>query len=261
MFPRRIKIEGTALLPPSPIPIFPEGVEIDEKVVVIPPVPPWKPSNAEESTALYQNPLLQDQRYWHMDDAFEKHPRDLTGNTWVNKPALMGHYGGGVGLQACADPCIFKFPVVAEKIKRWPDFFSYGGIFIVSARLLDIFRSFDEAALDIKPLLVLDKNDQEARPGYCIMDVIRIIDAVDYANSTIRFLGPTLYNDELIPMKVNGYEAVRILDDIDPSFHIFRQRHNGRGHNVIVSRALKEAIRSAKPKITNVGLYNMARGL
>lgn len=260
MFPRRIKIEGTALLPPSPVPIFPEGVEIDEKVVVIPPVPPWKPSNAEESTALIKDPSLQDQRYWKMNDAFERHPKDLSG-AWVNEPAISGHFGGGVGLQACPSPCVFKFPVAAEKLKRWPDFFYYGSIFIVSVRLLDILRSFDEAALDIKPLLALDKNDQEVRQGYYMIDIVRIIDAVDYANSTVRFLGPTLYNGELIPMKVNGYEAVRVLDDIDPSFHIFRQRHNGRGYSVIVSRALKEAIRSAKSKITNVGLYNMASGL
>jgi hypothetical protein len=261
MFPRPMKIEGTSLLPPSPVPIFPEDVAIDEKVVVIPPVPPWKPSNAEESTALIKDPSLQDQRFWKMNDAFERHPKDLSG-AWVNEPAISGHYGGGVGLQACPSPCTFKFPVIAEKMKRWPDFFYYGSIFIVSARLLDILRSFDEAALDIKPLLALDKNDQEVRQGYFMIDIVRIIDAVDYANSSIVYHGPTLYNGELLPTKFWSYQSVRILDDIDPSFHMFRQRIDNRAHgSVIVSRALKEAIRSAKPKITNVGLYNMASGL
>lgn len=264
---RTIHLPGEGLLPPSPEPMVPPDIGIKEIVRVVPPQPPHFPTK-DEAYELAKNPSLPlfDRRYWKFKDALSQHPTSLR-QIWVNNPGVAGMYGMGRGLDCVAE--VIEFAVDGAK-RKLPDLWESYGLFIVSTRLLDLLRDIDPDAIVHRPIVMRDKAGELIDDEHHLMDVVRNIWAVDFANSIIDYRGSGRGADgRAYPPTVSGYPSVRILGDLDPGFHIFRQVKDprlwgpigGGGSGCFVSDELKGHFETIKPKIRNLEFRPLYWGL
>ncbi|PSJ40784.1 imm11 family protein [Allosphingosinicella deserti] len=233
---RQIYIEGSGLLPPSSKPIYPAGIKDDERIRVHPPVAP----------------SYDETRYWRLDDAYTAHPNETT-FAWKNDP--QGLYGRGRGIGRLPDPCMFQF---TPKKRALPDLWRHGSLFVVSARLLDVFREVDPDAFEVRRITMMGDDGVVFDETYHFLDVIRTLEVVDYANSTIIYGGGgCLSSGQRFDPFVSGYPSVRLLKDLDLPFHIFRHKNQ----SVLVSNYLRERVLSMRPKARNVDFDDVASGI
>lgn len=244
---REILVPGEGLLPPDPQPRPPADLKPEERVRVRPPCPPWQPRDAQEVAALFFDPRLpqQDSRYWRLQVNIGAEPRGGS-SIWLNEPESK-MWGGGDGLACLSDVNIVEVEP-ASLVKRMPDLQRFYQCFMIRTRLLRILQAADPAAIDHRPLLLQDSAGATLSEDFHVMDVTSNVDAVDYANSVIDYVGGTEFEGR--PSATMTYVSSRIVDDLDPSIQIFRQRSPyGAGRACFVADAVRRAIEAAKPKI------------
>lgn len=240
LFDRSIQMPGNALLPPSRGPLYPADLKDGESVLVRPPVAPSP----------------DDSRYWLMGDAYSQHPTE-THFSWKNDPGPgLPVYGMGHGIDRLPNPSIYQFQPKVRK-KGLPDFWEAHGLLVVSTRLLDILLEVDADALVHKPIVMKNLQGEVFDEHHHFVDVIRNIDAVDFANSFIIYEGGGHFREGTrYQPRAASFPSVRLLSDIDPSFHIFRHQKCA----VMISDALKRQIGSVKPKFRNLAFRPVASG-
>ncbi|HEX8480546.1 MAG TPA: DUF1629 domain-containing protein [Allosphingosinicella sp.] len=237
-FNRHIDVPGDALLPPSRTPLIPNDIKDGERVLVRPPVAPAQDDN----------------RYWVLIDGFRQHPTDATFG-WRNEPP-HGPYGMGRGVDLLPVPSTFQFKPKARK-NGLPDFWQAYGLLVMSTRLLDLVLETDPQAIVHKPIVMMDLEGNVFDEDHHFVDVIRAAEAVDYANSFVVYQGGEDYEGRRIEPRPASYYSVRILEDIDPSWHLFRHDHR----SPIVSNHLHQKIKRMKPAVSNVGFNAPASGI
>lgn len=237
-FDRHIDVEGDALLPPSRTPLIPHDIKDGERVLVRPPVEPARDDN----------------RYWTMRDGFRQHPTDAT-FAWRDKPE-RGPYGRGRGVELLPVPSTFQFKPKARK-NGLADFWEAHGLLVMSTRLRDLILDTDPEGIVHKPIVMMDLDGNVFDEDHHFVDVVRAVEAVDYANSFVVYQGAETYDGRRYDPRPASYYSVRILEDLDPSWHIFR--HDGRGP--IVSDHLHQKIKRMKPAVRNVGFQSPASGI
>jgi hypothetical protein len=237
-FDRSIDIKGNALLPPSRTPLIPQDIKDGERVLVRPPVPP----------------AYEDTRYWTMRDGLRLHPTDAT-FAWRDKP-LYGPYGMGSGVDLLPVPSTFQFKPKARK-NGLADFWEAHGLLVMSTRLRDLILDTDPEAIVHKPIIMMDLDGKVFDEDHHFVDVVRVVEAVDFANSLVVYQGGETYHGRRSEPRPASYYSVRVLEDLDPSWHLFR---HGR-RSPIVSNHLHQKIKGSKPAFRNVAFGLLASGI
>jgi hypothetical protein len=253
---RTVTIAGEQLLLQACEPQLPADIAFNERVRVVPPRPPWQPASAAEAVEFRRNPdrfPQFDGRYWRVFEN-NQHPTDSLWG-WVNDPGNgMPGVGNGHGLDRVPPVVEFKFKPKARKLGL-PDFWEKAGVFVVSTRLLDVLLDVDPEAIVHRPVVMRDLDDVVFDEDHHLIDVVRVIPALDYANSVIEYRGPEHCRDEVLPARVESWVSIRIRADMDESVHLFRQAvHHlpGVGGDFFVSAALKRRLEKMKPKPRNL---------
>jgi hypothetical protein len=253
---REIRLPGEGLLPPSTKPLPPADIRPNERVRVIPPCPPWQPQTKEDLVALSKDPNLPqlDRRYWRMQDAFEDQPRGLI-VAWKNDPGTGApRYGSGYGVGRLPDVSVFEVKPEEAGLEL-PDFFQGNGLFAVSTRLLEILLEADADAIVHKPILFVDAAGTVFDDHHHYIDVVRNVEAVDFANSVVDYDAGDQYEGEDLPWISLGYVSSRMVD-LDPQIKIFRQKGlYGGGRSCFVTDDLKQRIEAVSPPIRNVAFH------
>ena len=130
---------------------------------------------------------------------------------------------------------------------------------VASTRLLDFLLDFDGDAIVHKQIIMEDLDGNIYDDDHHFVDVVRSIQAIDYANSEVRYRGAfTASNGMMIPDTAVSVKNARMLDNIDPEHHIFRQKFDdGVSKGVIISDKLKKALKSEKPAFRNLRTENL----
>lgn len=260
---RVVQLPGHGLLPPSPEPLPPPDIQLEERVRVVPPCPPWQPRDAIETGAWRRNPSAFpfDGRYWVFRERRGKHPTDAL-FAWKNDPgAGQPAYGSGGGVDRIPDPALFEFKPRKRK-GGLPDLWEGYGLFHVSTRLLDILLEWDADALAHRRIVMREPGGEVFDEDHHFLDVVRNIPAIDYANSIVHYQGAEIYQGERYPPRPAHHSSVRLLDDIDPSFHLFRPaRSIWGGLSAIVSDALKRRLEKVKPALRHIEFSPLFAGL
>jgi hypothetical protein len=159
--------------------------------------------------------------------------------------------GGGHGLSS-----IIESPKwLIENSKHKPRDFAGDpsfGTMIWSKRLLDVVLTIDPDAVEYKPFIYEYLDGTTPGEDYFVVDVVRIINAVDYANS-IYDIYPDLEDGR---PKVMNVAAAAFDPSIPESFHLFRDKNWPR--SIYVSNVLRKSIEKAKPKISGIEFYDVA---
>jgi hypothetical protein len=263
-FPDRIvEVAGTGLLPPCTQPMPPADIGIEERVQVRPPCPPWQPKDAIEMGELRRNRAAFpfDDRYWHFRERHGQHPTD-TLFAWKNNPGPgLPVIGGGGGVDRIPEPAILEFKPRKRK-RGLPDLWEGYGLFFMSSRLIDILLEWDAPAIARRSVVMRDPDGNVFDEDHHLVDVVRNIPAVDFANSVVDYYGGQIYHGERTPPRTMALVSVRIREDIDPSIHIFRQLNSwGTGYGVAVSDSLKRRLENVKPALRHIAFDPLYSGL
>lgn len=260
---RTITVPGDALLPQDNAPRLPSDLAFGDYVRVVPPAPPWRP-DAAEASAVRKRPErfpAFDCRYWQVVGNGQ-HPTD-TLSGWVNDPGpgtpVIGH---GHGLDRVPPVVEFSFTPRSRK-QSLPDFWQLAGAFVVSTRLRDLLLDADEAALVHKPIVMRDLDGALVDDDHHLMDVVRSLSAVDYANSIVDYLGPERHGEEVFAPRVHSLRSVRFCDDLDPRHQVFRQTMHhppGWGAGLFIAEALKARLERVKPSLRNLSFRELYWG-
>lgn len=243
---RIIQIEGDGLLPPVYEPQIPADIRPNEIVRVVPPCPPWVVKNAADMIAVFEGRSPEDHRYWRIGETYERRLPSL--ERWEGDPGLPLLAGRGLGLDKIPDSTVLHYESPAKRI-RYPDYQDFLDFMIVSDRLLQLWQEVDPDAIVAKPIIIKGRDGEVASDRHFVVDVVRNLAAIDLANSIVQYRGP-----------VNGYPAhyagtvsTRIRDDLDPSFHIFREKFFNAegGGSVIVSDTMRQHMDAVRPKLVN----------
>lgn len=262
---RLVKLSGEKLLPPNCSPIIPEGIADEELVRVIPPLPPWSPADAFEGMEFRKNPTRFpqfDDRYWQLAEN-NQHPTD-TLFAWKNNPGsgtpIVGH---GCGLDRVPPIAEFKFKPKARKLGL-PDYWQMGGVLVISSRILELLREVDASAIDYRPVRMSDLSGNVFDQDHFLVDVTRVVWAVDFANSTVEYHGAETYNGERSAARAGRVLNARFRDDMDSGWHIFRQRLSDvddfASSRCFVSKPLKRRLESLRPKPRNLRFVPLYQG-
>lgn len=264
---RTIEVPGEGLLPPSAEPLPPADIEAGEVVQVIPPCRPWAPNTGQEIKDFSQNRHLPqfDRRYWTFRGGFEGFPEDIEAISWDNEPGpglpLFGH---GHGMERVpAEPSFTLRCRSAPPIL--PDLWEVGGLFVVSRRLLEMLLEADPEAIVHRRIQMRDPAGTLIHDEHYFVDIIRKLWAVDFANSVIKYHGGGIYQGDRVSPYPIGYPSVRILEGLNPDFHLFRQAWRSSfgvgGAGSIISDALMTRIESTEPAFSNIRFGQLYFGL
>lgn len=262
---RTVEIQGDRLLPQHCLPIIPSDIKDDELVKVLPPIQPWRPADAIEATQFEKKQNLFphfDNRYWRLAEN-NQHPTD-TLFAWKNDPGpgmpIIGH---GCGLDRVPPVAEFKFKPKARKLGL-PDYWRNGGLVVLSERVLELLLEIDAKAIAYRQIEMRNlKNDLFDRDHY-LVDITRVVWAVDYANSIVEYHGPETHNGERLPARAAIISSARFRADLSNDFHIFRQRLSDQsdfstGH-CFISNVLKERLERLTPRPRNLRFAPLYEG-
>lgn len=246
---RIIHVEGEGLLPPAYEPQFPADLKGNERVRVFPPSPPWHAVTSDDIILKMAGKSPQDERYWFFDEAFERKlpPSDWEGNPW--KATGRKTYGSGRGLDDVPDGTILRFATRAKKVAL-PDLWSGYGLMIMSTRLLDAFYAKDRDAIVGRQVILLNSEGDALSEDYYLVDIVRVIPAIDIPNSVVDYCGPSFGQHAFL----SKYVSSRVRDDLDPNWHVFRQTGffgTGCGQP-IVSLEFRKYLQETKPFVRNI---------
>jgi hypothetical protein len=263
-FPDRIvEVTGSGLLPTSIQPMPPGDIRLEERVRVIPPSPPWQPKDAIEMGELRRNRAAfpVDDRYWRFRERLGQHPTD-TLFAWKNNPGPgLPVTGGGGGVDRIPEPAILEFKPRKRK-RGLPDLWEGYGLFFMRSRLLDILLEYDPTAVARRRVVMRDPEGNVFDEDHHLVDVVRNIPAVDFANSVVDYHGGEMHQGERTPPRALTLISVRIREDLDPSIHIFRQINSwGTGYGVVVSDALKRRLEKVRPALRHIAFGPLYSGL
>jgi hypothetical protein len=255
---REIHVPGEGLLPPSTVPLPPADLRPNQRVRVIPPCPPWRvPIDVDPAAVAKDPPPQLDRRYWRMVDSLDDYPRGLN-IIWRNRPSTPSPFGDGFGVDSLPEPAIFDVTKHSTG-NELPDVWEGHGLFYMSGRLLEILIDEDPEAVVHKPIQFRNPNGETLSQDHHLVDVVRTVAAVDYANSIIDYAGVRYYDGEDLPSMSVVYFSSRFVDDINPRFKIFRQKGlYGGGRSCFVADDLRQKIQALSPPARNIAFHPLS---
>jgi hypothetical protein len=107
-----------------------------------------------------------------------------------------------------------------------------------------------------RKLLYCDPQGNIFDEGHHYVDVIRNVEAIDYANSIVGYISWDQPKGEKTPWVTASHVSSRIIDNLDPSYRIFRQTNfRGGGSGCFISDDVKQKIESLSPPIRNIAFH------
>jgi hypothetical protein len=220
------------LLPPSSEPLFPPDLKPGEERLYVPPV----------------LPQIGEGKYFRIYNRTSVGGGDKKLN-WINRFSTEGTpppgYGNGFDMLP-GDPI---FEDEAEH-PRLPDVWSYLSFMIASQRLIDVIRTLDPDAIDVRPIDWRYTGGGRPEQPFYFLDTIRKLPAIDYANSQVRYHN---YDGRLTVGRASPWRAMPGLPE---DAHIFRDER--KTLYIIVSQVLRTAIEKARPEMPSVGFDDIA---
>ncbi|TRW17347.1 imm11 family protein [Glacieibacterium frigidum] len=262
---RIIQTPGDGLLPPSAAPLIPADIGEGEIVRVVPPVAPWRPDTIEAirlRKAPHEFPQF-DARYWQLAEN-NQHPTD-TLNAWKNDPGPgQPVVGFGHGLDRVPPLVEYRFKPSPRKLGPPDHWQARGpGLLVLSSRFLDMLLDADPGAVAHRPIEMRGPDVQVFDRDHHLVDIVRVVPAVDYANSVVEYYGPEMHDRERLPARVQAVPSARFRGDLDGDLHIFRHGDPGAGlaRGCFVSAALKHRLDRLKPKLRNLQFVPLYEGV
>lgn len=262
---RIITVPGDVLLPQNCAPTSVPDIGDAECVRVFPPRPPWSPRDAIERTeaekAPYRLPQF-DTRYWRLSEGGQ-HPTE-THSAWENNPgSSLPVVGFGCGLDRVPPVVEFRFKPKTRKLGL-PDYWELGGALVISSRVLKLLLEVDPDAIVFRPIRMRDLDNVVFDQDHYLVDVVRIVAAIDYSNSVVQYMGAEEYNGERHPAHVQMVPSARVREDIDPKIHIFRQQPfvaGGLARGCFINDALKRQLAALQPRPRNLRFAPLFEGV